>query len=598
MKLHHYFLPAVLAALAAVAAGCIDDKYDLSDIDTTSKFSVKDLVLPANIDPVKLGTIITYDDDSKIKPIEVDGEQVYALSEDGDFSSDRIYVESFTCPSPELGYSQSVLEMASGQSAQRRAAGVTVCYEIGEMGHDLSYETTGVDPSIESIEFINTEPMVFKASMQVIDVRVPIESVYVTDLVMQMPKGLVVDPTANEGSYDPATGLWTISRKEVDAGTTRPEVKLTATGIDFVTAGCDVTPERTFTYDGAFKVLSGKLYITPDLSGGISGSLTPKIEFRIDYSLSDIKARTFTGRVKYSFDGMAVDPVDINDIPDFLSEPGTNIYLANPQIYLQLDNPVGNYGLSYNAGFKLTAMRDNATDVTFTPDADGITVGAAYGNAGPYNFVLSPSDRGLAVPEGYAPHLEHIAFSSLGGLLAAPAGTEGSLPKRIGIDVVNPGIPSQHVDDFVLNTYIDGVKGKYRLVAPLALTGDTEIVYSDKTDGWFDEDSEDELCVEALEVTAVADNGAPATVTLTAYPLDRQGRDIDGAVITSTVLEPSKAGQKVVIKLEMKEAVKGLDGVRFEARIGKGNGTALSPSQTIVLNEIKARVSGYYITNF
>ena len=135
-------------------------------------------------------------------------------------------------------------------------------------------------------------------------------------------------------------------------------------------------------------------------------------------------------------------------------------------------------------------------------------------------------------------------------------------------------------------------------MAPLALTGDTEIVYSDKTDGWFDEDSEDELCVEALEVTAVADNSAPATVTLTAYPLDRQGRDIDGAVITSTVLEPSKAGQKVVIKLEMKEAVKGLDGVRFEARIGKGNGTALSPSQTIVLNEIKARVSGYYITNF
>ena len=598
MKLHHYYLPAVLAALAAAAWGCVDDKYDLSDIDTTSIFSVKDLVLPANIDPVKLGTIITYDDDSKIKPIVIDGEEFYALSEGGEFSSDRIYVESFTCPSPELGYSTSVLEMAPGQHSARRAAGPTVCYIIGEMGHDLSYETEGVDPSIESIESITTEPMHFKVSMQLVDVRVNVESVYVDDLVLQMPKGLVVDPAANEGSYDPATGLWTIDHKEVESGVTRPEMTLTAIGIDFTVAGCDVTPERTFTYDGAFKVLSGKLYVTPDLSSLSSGSLTQKIEFRVDYTLSDIKALTFTGRVKYSFDGMAVDPVDITGIPDFLSKPGTEIYLANPQIYLQVDNPVGNYGLSYNAGFTLKAMRDNAPDVTFTPDDGGITVGAAHGITGPYNFVLSPSAQGLAVPEGYGSNLEHVAFSSLGGLLATPAGTEGCLPKRIGIDVVNPGIPSQHVSDFVLNTYIEGVTGKYRLVAPLALTGNTDIVYSDKTDGWLGEDSDDELAIEALEVTATADNGAPATVTLTAYPLDRAGRDIPGVVITSTVLEPSKAGQKVVIKMEMKEAATGVDGVRFEARIGGGGGAALSPSQTIVLNDIKARVSGYYITKF
>ncbi len=598
MKLHHYYLPAVLAALAAAAAGCVDDKYDLSDIDTTSKFSVNNLVLPANIDPVELGTIITYDSDSKIKPMEINGEMVYALSEDGDFSSDRIFVESFTCPSPELGYSTSVLEMAPVQQSARRAGGVTVCYTIGEMGHDLVYETADVDPSIESIESITTEPMEFKVTMSLVDVRVDILSVYVTDLVLQMPKGLKVDPEANEGSYDPATGLWTIARKEVESGVTRPEVCLVATGIDFVAAGCDITPERTFTYDGAFKVLSGKLYVTPDLSGGVSGSLTQKVEFRVDYTLSDIKATTFTGRVKYSFDGMSIDPVDITGIPDFLSKPGTDIYLANPQIYLQVDNPVGNYGLSYSAGFSLSAQRDGEPDVTFTPDGGGITVGSSLGVAGPYNFVLSPSAEGLAVPEGYGSGLEHVAFSSLGGLLAAPAGYEGSLPKRIGIDVVNPGIPSQHVSDFVLNTYIEGVSGKYRLVAPLALVGETDIVYSDKTDGWFGDDSDDTLAIESLEVTATADNGAPASVTLTAYPLDRQGRDIAGAVISSTVLEPSRAGQQVVIKMEMKEAVTGVDGVRFEARIGGGSGAALSPDQTIVLNDIKARVSGYYLTKF
>lgn len=31
---------------------CIDDNYDLSDVDTTSRINVNDLVLPVNIDPI------------------------------------------------------------------------------------------------------------------------------------------------------------------------------------------------------------------------------------------------------------------------------------------------------------------------------------------------------------------------------------------------------------------------------------------------------------------------------------------------------------------------------------------------------------------
>ncbi|MDE5657722.1 MAG: hypothetical protein K2I25_01540 [Muribaculaceae bacterium] len=41
------------AALTTVAlTGCVDDKYDLSDIDTTAGIKVNDLVVPVNIDAV------------------------------------------------------------------------------------------------------------------------------------------------------------------------------------------------------------------------------------------------------------------------------------------------------------------------------------------------------------------------------------------------------------------------------------------------------------------------------------------------------------------------------------------------------------------
>ncbi len=47
------FLCCAAAASAVVGlTGCVDDKYDLSDIDTTTRIQVNDLVLPVNIDAV------------------------------------------------------------------------------------------------------------------------------------------------------------------------------------------------------------------------------------------------------------------------------------------------------------------------------------------------------------------------------------------------------------------------------------------------------------------------------------------------------------------------------------------------------------------
>ena len=39
-------------------ASCIDNNYDLSDIDTTSRFEVKDLVIPVNLDPIMMSDLL------------------------------------------------------------------------------------------------------------------------------------------------------------------------------------------------------------------------------------------------------------------------------------------------------------------------------------------------------------------------------------------------------------------------------------------------------------------------------------------------------------------------------------------------------------
>ena len=52
-------VPALLFILS-----CVDNNYDMSDIDTTSRFNISNLTLPLNLDPVKLGVVLDIKDDS------------------------------------------------------------------------------------------------------------------------------------------------------------------------------------------------------------------------------------------------------------------------------------------------------------------------------------------------------------------------------------------------------------------------------------------------------------------------------------------------------------------------------------------------------
>lgn len=48
-------------------------------------------------------------------------------------------------------------------------------------------------------------------------------------------------------------------------------------------------------------------------------------------ALSDIKINSFSGRVQYTFSDFNIPDIDINDLPDLLSDPETSVTLANPQ---------------------------------------------------------------------------------------------------------------------------------------------------------------------------------------------------------------------------------------------------------------------------
>lgn len=69
--------------IALSLTGCVDDKYDLKDIDTTSRVTVNNLTVPVNLESIKLDNVIDMDDNENIKTLtDANGNKYYALQEE------------------------------------------------------------------------------------------------------------------------------------------------------------------------------------------------------------------------------------------------------------------------------------------------------------------------------------------------------------------------------------------------------------------------------------------------------------------------------------------------------------------------------------
>ena len=165
------------------------------------------------------------------------------------------------------------------------------------------------------------------------------------------------------------------------------------------------------------------------------------------------------------------------------------------------------------------------------------------------------------------------------------------LPTEIKINVLDPQVPHQSVDDFILGRNIPGVNGKYNFMAPLALNDGSMIIYTDTQDGWNDEDV-DAITITHLSASIDVTNLLPFDGELTAYPIDVNGNRIQGVEVKSSKIE---AGTKdVPVTIEMTGTITHLDGVTFIARLNSANRDPLTPSETITLKNIRVKVSDYY----
>lgn len=577
--------------VTALTTGCVDDNYDLSDIDTTTRVNVSDLTIPVNIEAITLSDILDLDADSKIKSVTINGKEFYAFTDEGSFDSKPVHINKISATAPVLNPTTRTLAQIAPDIPDSPYGLEEYTYEIVDMGNDFTYNVGQVDNSIIELTEIGVDDIRFTIHLTTHDVQELAESVYFTDLIIELPKGMTAVPS--HGNYNPATGIWTIARYDVND--TKADAWIDVTRINLVANGVKIAPDHTLKFSGKFRVSSGMLTIVAKKVGGKPVMLPSTLEFTAAYSLSELAARSFSGVIDYAVKGIDIDPISMSDIPDFLNGDGTVLKIANPQIYLQLNNPVASNSLRYSAWLSLTAVqRDGTTQTEYNP-ASAVEVGFNHGEAGPYNYVMAPDENNLTIPDGFGEALNFISFPTLSDIMVAPAGSVAGLPTEIKINVLDPRVPRQSVTDFMLDHDYPGVKGKYNFTAPLALNDGSVITYTETEDGWNDEDV-DAITITHLSATVEVTNKLPFDGELTGYPIDVNGHRIPGVEVKSSRIEAGTEGSPVTI--EMTGTITHLDGITFVARLNSANRDPLTPSATITLKNIRVKVSGYYEKEF
>lgn len=557
-------------SLSFSLTSCTDNDYDLSDIDTNARFSVNDLIIPINLDEIKLDYVIDLKTDSKIKKND-DG---YTYIVDGEFASNTITVKPFTTNSSQYQSSKSIKLITDvNTNVHKRASENRKPLAHADIRNSTAIKasTANIDSSIIAVDRVGTE-MNILLTLQFNGLTPYIHQININELEIKLLKGL--NMTSDIGYYDSESGMLNIG----DTQTTtdhRLELNLHITGIDANKTG--VTLENGFfNIDDSVYVKSGQLVIYSDQ---VKDPTHPFLPNEVDYTLSanigSCTVKSFTGIIKYDITGINIDPIDLSDLPDILSQEGTDLILENPQIYININNPLyQKYHLFAKAGLCLTGNE------TYKTDSDAVVI-----NQADNSFVLSPF-KPQKLCQGFE-HAQHVVFSDLGKVISS----EGKkIPNQVDVKLISPMIPEQHVTDFILGDPIQPVKGNWMLYAPLTFTSSSIIKYTKTWDDWQDKEL-DGLTIEKAEVNATISSDVPLDLDVSFTLLGKEGKLTGKATLAANAIN-----SEMNIPLTGTTISK-IYGMTIDVMI-QGSGSTISPSQKIVVKNLNAKVSGYYDKEF
>lgn len=574
-------LHALCIGLAATGVvSCVDHGYDLSeDIDVTIQLGGDNLTLPgSSTDQLFLSKILDLEQGSSIKAVENDGEYGlakgdYVLIQDGNSSPSR-----FEVPEVSLGHingstSTTALPEFYNPDGQSVISNPT----------DMIHNTIRLSDDNVTRDLVSLESADMDVKMK-LNVRYTSSDFTGTAYV---EKGYTITfdkcwavEVGDEATaqYLESVNPYTLRFKQrygisPDHGLSA-RVRLVKADLTGLPAGQGLYAPGKFFIENQV-VSSGDVSIdVADLPAGSRANITIVSEI----SVSDARLLKVRGIVDPKIN-ISETKFDINDIPDFLSDPENHLDLSNPQVTLSITN---------NSPLPIT-LNGRLTSYSKGNEIAEVGIGESYGTApiiahanGTTDIIIS-----RAPVSGAA---DNIVVPELSTLL-------NTIPDLISFhDAVSKAVPQ--VSEFILgSTYTFDCD--YTAVIPLAFGDAMQLHYSHIDDNW-DEDLE-KYNFNTAVVTADVVNTIPLDMTPDAVALDAHGNDyttidvdVDGTVSAGTIAQPSVTQLKITLKSTGKN-ISGLDGVKllFYATANDSfTGTNLNKNQAVKFENIKITLKG------
>lgn len=585
------------AGFLAVGSGCTDSDFDLSNIDQTIGIGGDGLQLPTNsTENIVLDDLLDLNNSDFISIAE-NGDYMFTKQSDDVKPSHPIIDEVLVKEAKVNNNFKIEIPESSLMQTRRKSAGHTKLSKTASVeGEASEFKYRGNVP-YEIRDLISAKT----ASDINIDVNVTAELKKVIPtfktMTVTIPSYLKLNIgkcSPSQPEYDAEKGIITFHNISSSA---KINIKANISSLDFSTPPPTVvfTPgvlgaDGSIDFDGA--VLLGITFDEVNKEGNSLQNLYMSAKM----TMGAIRVTEATGKFKPNLDLEDLGNVNINNVPDFLTDYDVTINLYNPVIELTATSDIDVAGV--------------ATATLIAEDERG-------------NEMAKVEIRGLNIkPNGttrlcICKHKEGIdetkydqvkVVSNLSDIVR-------KIPHRINCKA------EVDADTYRKGTVKLGKKytidADVYMKAPLAFDEGAQIVYTDTIDGWNEDIDKFSFAEGAyIEMTTEVENKMPAYLNVSAFAIDVNGKEIPQhriRVDVSNTVKASEDGEKAVvtpvtIKLRENEkgALKTVDGIVFRVTAAAGEKDAQTIvgktinayKHTLTARNIKVRLVGKIIADF
>lgn len=558
-------------------ASCVDDQYDLDkDVDMTVTVG-GDLTIPgSSTEEITLKKIFDLEEDSNVQP---DAEGNYVLSQQGETSVSDVNIGKVTVAGDEIEVNGSESYLSFDED--KVLPDMTVTDEVDERNSfKIDSDVTRDVVALKTAQ-VNM-PISFRMYYEGNAGTLYLKKGFALTFPAYMT--LVTDDPKVEVSDNGDVKALVFKEDTEIRKNTELAVVARVTAIDFekMDEGMGLVERGHLFMAGDIRAIGTSYVKTSEFGSANQINLT----LTTDVDIDEMDIFRAVAKVDPQI-SVSVSPVKIQNLPDFLNDDEVSINLNDPRIFINVTNPTP---VDINLTAQLTPVKDGImlTDkiVQIGSETEAASQVIIPGNVTDYRICIHQitdeagieADRIVSVP-GLNRLIEKI-------------------PDEIRMEPVETTAVQEFKEIELGGDY--RIETDYQLETPLQFNEGTEVIYSEKMDGWGS-DMEDYDFKEVV-VSMKATNAIPLDLQMTADAIDVEGNilsevsaTVEGNITAGTPNQKTNSELKIILKSSSTEALHRLDGLTYRVSAKTTRevaGTVLNENQTLKLDDIRIQIKG------